>query len=470
MSKLIYGNKRGVVVDNNDPYDAGRVKVKVFGIHDDVPDSAIPWAIYSDPFMGGSEGAGSLIVPDVENHVWVFFEEGDVDQPVYFAGAPARFHGPLEGRTVGEYPANKVFKTKSGHVIEMDDTEGATRIRIAHCSGSQIVYADNGDVEEQIMGGLLIVVENDATIHVKGNANQKIDGNCTKIVDGDMVERVKGDYSTEISGRRIEKSGGGSEYLSTNQVDMSGSKVALNRKKGAAISTVEGEFIYAPQYAYTYGAARDLVKLAGTNAPFDEPDDMELKAESTASGEFPEEEEFTKETEEVVVEDTAPAPAPAGCPELSKNVYDTKIGTGGLTVRSLTLNPIFKHEIQAQNGFTVAQIVCNMHHLCLNALDKVLKQYPTLRINSGFRRGTASSQHNKGMAVDLQFSNGGSTAKYREVLQFIAKNVQYDQVIAETTSNGKTWWIHISFDRTKSTQRKARLTYKGNKYTSGWNI
>lgn len=477
MSEKIYGNKRGVVLDNEDPLDAGRVKIRVFGVYDDLPEDAIPWSLYSDPFMGGNSDVGGMFVPDLGSHVWVFFEEGEQDQPVYFAGAPARSDGPMEVRTQGKYPNNKVFKTKSGHTIEFDDTEGATRIRIAHKSESQKIWADNGDVEETIKGNLLIIVDQDATIHVKGNANQKIDGNYTKIVDGNVIEKITGNYqtqidgnySTSIKGRRKEMSGAGSEYLSTNQVDMSGARVALNRKKGAAIESVDGEFVYSPQYAYSYMAARELVDVAGSNAPFDEPDDADAKTDAMASGEWPEEEEFTKDTEEVEVEDNDVGSIPAGCPDLSSDVYATPIGGRGLTVRSLTLNPVFKHKIQAQNGFSIAELVCNAHHLCLNALDPVLQAFPNLRINSGFRRGTAKSQHNRLMAVDLQFPSG-NTQMYREVLEFIASNVNYDQVIAETTSNGSTWWIHISYDRTKSTQRKARLTYKGGKYTSGWNI
>lgn len=475
-AKQIFGNRRGEVIDNVDPLGAGRVKIRVFGVYDDLPDDAIPWALYSDPFMGGNSDVGGRFIPDMGNHMWVFFEEGDPEQPVYFAGAPARSDGPMEAVTSGEYPHNKVFKTKSGHTIEFDDTEGNTRIRIAHKSDSQKIWAENGDVEEQIIGTLTIIVEQDANIHVKGNANETIDGDCLRVikgnlrevVDGNFNSQVKGDHVSSINGRRKEVSSGGSEYLSTTQVDVAGSHVALNRKKGAAVETVDGEFVYTLKYAYTYSAARELVDAAGSNAPFDTPEDLDLKLDNMTSGEFPEETDNEDPKEENTVEDKVVAPIEAGCPTPASDIYATPIGGAGRTVRSLTLDPVFKHKLQAQNGFSVEDLICNAHHLCLNVVDPILEAFPNLRINSGFRRGASSSQHNKMMAIDFQFPNGNK-AMYKDVLDFIAANIPYDQCIYET-SNGSTFWIHVSFDRTKGSQRKSRLTYRGGKYTSGWTV
>lgn len=485
-SKQVHGMRRGEVIDNLDPLEAGRVKVRVFGVYDDIPDSAIPWALYSDPFMGGNSDVGGLFVPDTGNHVWVFFEEGDPEQPVYFAGAPARSDGPQEASKVGTYPSNRVFKTKAGHVIEIDDTPEESRIRIAHKSASQKIWADNGDVEEQVMGKITIVVEQDANLHVKGNINELVDGNVSRQVDGNLNELIKGNvtrqvngsvtdfvmggYNTSVIGRRVEMSSGGSEYLTTGQMDVSGSRIDLNKKPGAAIEIEGGEdavFIYSLEYAYSFGASRELVEAAGANAPFDSPEDADLKAENLASGEFPDEVEADGTEHEV--EDAVVQQLEAGCPVLEDDVYKTPIGDRGLTVRSLTLDPIFKHKIQAQNGNSIEDIVCNMHHLCVNALDPLMEAFPSLRINSAFRRGTGGSQHLLGAAVDLQFPSG-TNQMYQDVLDYIAANIAYDQVILESSNGGNTYWIHISYDRSKGSQRKSRLTWLGKGYNPGWNF
>lgn len=174
-----YGNYRGIVEDDEDPFQAGRVKVRVFGMFDELPIEALPWAQYADPFMGGAANAGGIWVPDKGTHVWVFFENGEHDQPVYFAGAPARVHFPQQAtksdqpssRSRGDikYPRNKAFRSRSGHVIELDDTEGNSRIRISHKSGTQQIIFDNGDVYERVVGNKTSVVYGDSFEYVKGN-------------------------------------------------------------------------------------------------------------------------------------------------------------------------------------------------------------------------------------------------------------------------------------------------------------
>lgn len=133
---------RGEVIDTQDPIKAGRVRVRVFSVFDDISDAALPWAIMADSFMGGQAGFGGFFVPDVGSHVWVFFETGDPEQPVYFAGAPARPHFPPEKNT--DYPTNHVYKTRVGHLVEIND--GGNYIHIQHSSGTEMTMHPNGDV------------------------------------------------------------------------------------------------------------------------------------------------------------------------------------------------------------------------------------------------------------------------------------------------------------------------------------
>ncbi|WGH49886.1 hypothetical protein [Alishewanella phage vB_AspM_Slickus01] len=121
---MLYGNYRAKVIDNSgDEYKAGRIKIRVYGIHDNVKVSALPWAQYADTQM-----IGSLMVPDVGTDVWVFFEMGDIDQPVYFAAAPNKPDVPRSAST--NYPHNRVVQTKSGITIEANDAESTYTITI----------------------------------------------------------------------------------------------------------------------------------------------------------------------------------------------------------------------------------------------------------------------------------------------------------------------------------------------------
>ena len=244
--------------DNLDPNKAGRVKIRVFGVYDDIPLDDIPWAEYADPLMGGQAGFGGIIVPDIDTKVWVFFEQGNHMYPVYFAGAPSHIDMPNEKdigtyptepehwnqREPAQYPYNRVYRTKSGHVIEIDDSPAQERIRISHRTGTQVIMFENGDLHELVVG--------DVERHVLGNVNEVIDGNFTRLIKGNSNETVEQDmglvvhlnrsthigenYDEQIDGSmttsivktRTEQSGDGSNYLSASDITINGTNVYIN--------------------------------------------------------------------------------------------------------------------------------------------------------------------------------------------------------------------------------------------------
>ena len=155
----VHGIKRGRVIDVDDPYKAGRVKVDVFSVFDDFNESDIPWAQYADPFMGGSENKGGLFVPDKGDLVWVFFEESDPRQPVYFAGAPAKPH--LPSNKDKDYPKTKVYKTSTGHYLEITD-DG--HIQLYHSSGNNIEFTSE-DIKLKHQSGSVLSMDDTGNIH-----------------------------------------------------------------------------------------------------------------------------------------------------------------------------------------------------------------------------------------------------------------------------------------------------------------
>jgi hypothetical protein len=77
-------------------------------------------------------------------------------------------------------------------------------------------------------------------------------------------------------------------------------------------------------------------------------------------------------------------------------------------------------------------------------------------ISSGYRskelndfiKGSASSQHCKGQAIDIDMdgTNGGVTNKM--VFYFIKDKLDFDQLIAEFPENSNPAWVHVSFVKT----------------------
>ena len=124
-SNLFTGNYRGEVLDNNDPNKTGRIKVRVYPmmVGEDLTEDCIPWAIPAMPLWNGSSsGQGFLAVPKVGSYVWVFFEQGDIYQPVYFAEAPDPTRG-IPTLSAINYPNRKVATSSGGITFVVDDTD-----------------------------------------------------------------------------------------------------------------------------------------------------------------------------------------------------------------------------------------------------------------------------------------------------------------------------------------------------------
>lgn len=183
------GVHRGVVVNNDDPLKAGRVKIKVFPMFIGVSDNDLPWAILCDPLGGGFANTGSLFVPEVGSHVWVMFENMDHRFPVYIGGAPAIDGGVADIPTGGgTYPHNRVIRSKTGNIVELDDSPGSESIRITHeISGSKIEIDVSGKITITATGGQDITVTGDLGITVSGNATVNTGGNVDVTVGGNTT-------------------------------------------------------------------------------------------------------------------------------------------------------------------------------------------------------------------------------------------------------------------------------------------
>lgn len=115
-------------------------------IAEGIETDCLPWATPAFPlFEGAGNGYGCFSIPKVGSFVFVFFENGDIYQPVYFAEAADGVHGlPTERLT--NYPNRKVMKTEQGITIELDDTDGEEEIKITHPAGATIQIDSSGNI------------------------------------------------------------------------------------------------------------------------------------------------------------------------------------------------------------------------------------------------------------------------------------------------------------------------------------
>ena len=131
-----WGKCRGLVVDRNDPQQLGRLRLKVPSVFGTAETG---WASPASPYAGAD--IGFFFLPQVGDMVWVEFEEGELDLPIWSGGSWARpgNQSEIPGEGKPSYPDQAVIKTKAGNVIVLSDTAGAERITIRAKSGCEIV-------------------------------------------------------------------------------------------------------------------------------------------------------------------------------------------------------------------------------------------------------------------------------------------------------------------------------------------
>lgn len=119
----------------------------------------------------------------------------------------------------------------------------------------------------------------------------------------------------------------------------------------------------------------------------------------------------------------------------------------GVDTKSIPLSILAKRGITKQLGLLEDDILYNLSLLCKNVLEPVKAKYPGIKIVSGFRQvNTGIGQHERGQAVDITIPSAEDTLLY-EVADFIAKTLQFDQVILNYSMR-RSPWIHVSFSST----------------------
>lgn len=109
--RRFYGKYRGQVTSNIDPFQLGRLQVTVPSI---LGSGRLSWAMPSVPYAGS--GVGWFALPPVGANLWVEFEGGDPDYPIW-SGC---FWGKGEVPMLPAIAETKVFKTESTTVTFSD--------------------------------------------------------------------------------------------------------------------------------------------------------------------------------------------------------------------------------------------------------------------------------------------------------------------------------------------------------------
>lgn len=165
--KKFYGKYRGTVLNNIDPLQIGRIQVIVPDVSNVLPSS---WAMPCVPVAGIQ--MGMYTVPPIGSGVWVEFEHGDPDYPIWvgcFWGTAAEV--PALARLVPPAVPGITFQTTLQNGITINDVPGPTGgIMLKSTTGATIIvndtgiYIQNGKGASIVMAGPTITINQGALV------------------------------------------------------------------------------------------------------------------------------------------------------------------------------------------------------------------------------------------------------------------------------------------------------------------
>ncbi len=193
-SGRFYGVVVAIVTNHQDPEGLGRVKVRLPWLS---PAQESTWARVLTPMAG--PGRGLFLLPEVDDEVLVAFEHGLLDAPYVLGALWNGRDRPPESNRDGENNL-RTLKSRSGHVIRLDDTRGSEKIEIVDAEGEQSLTFDTR------AGTVTLRADRDVTIESK-SGKLTLRGQGVEIRSGAGVE-VQASRSLDLeAGVRVDVKG-----------------------------------------------------------------------------------------------------------------------------------------------------------------------------------------------------------------------------------------------------------------------
>jgi hypothetical protein len=239
-----YGMYRGIVKDNSG--EKGQVKIFVPTIYpsefENVPTS-LPWAEPAQSLFGGnfsSDGStlntetGIAGWPKIGAFVWVFFDQGDHNFPIYFASCQAG-----DG-WISQHNKQWVVQTDNLRIRIDENPSDAASTSKFDTYNSENTYESR--TKQKLQVPTLLDIE------AKGNVNLKITGNVNLQINGTLYEEINGNihrthignlYERHVGDKRIVHDGSTAYENNGNTLNVINGNLTLNRT-GTETKIIDG--------------------------------------------------------------------------------------------------------------------------------------------------------------------------------------------------------------------------------------
>jgi len=161
-ARKFLGKYRGTVVDNIDPMQTGRLLVQVPDVTNILPSS---WAMPCLPFAGIQ--SGFYAVPEIGSTVWVEFEQGNPDYPIW-VGCFWETAAQVPALALAAPPGLQqiVVQTVSQNTLVISDVPGPTGgILLKSSTGALISVSDTGITISNGQGATILMTGPSVTVN-----------------------------------------------------------------------------------------------------------------------------------------------------------------------------------------------------------------------------------------------------------------------------------------------------------------
>ena len=162
MNQKFYGKYRGTVLQNVDPQQMGRIQVMVPDVSGLLPSS---WAMPCVPIAGKLSGV--YVVPQIGAGVWIEFEQGDPDYPIWTGGYWG-IAAEVPTLALAGNPASPSLVLQSGlqNSLSISDLPGPTGgIMLKSTTGATIIVNDTGIYIQNGKGASIVMTGPTVTVN-----------------------------------------------------------------------------------------------------------------------------------------------------------------------------------------------------------------------------------------------------------------------------------------------------------------